>query len=706
MERKDYFATCQGGFEELLKTELFNLGIEQVKIAQGGVHFSCDQKNVYKVLLHTRLASRILMPLKNAKIFTDSDLYSAVFSIDWNNIFDPRNNFFVHFNGTNEVIRNSNYGAMRVKDAVVDYFERNGKARPSVDKDNPDVRIHIYLNKDDCVISYDLSGEALNIRGYRKDTGAAPLRETLAASILVRSDWEKDEVLLDPMCGCGTILIEAAMLARNIPPQINRFHWGFDYYLGHNVKLWNEVLDEARSQILPSNETKNFIGFDLDRSVIAKAKANARAAGVSDDIHFDCRDVKNLKNPFQDKKGAIITNPPYGERLGATPALIALYGLLGEKLKEHFAGFKVSIISSEDDLLNCVRMRSHRQFKVRNGQLDCILKNYRLGENSHLQVNRENEERIAAPDFGNRLAKNIKKLTAWAEKEGIDCYRLYDADLPEYNLAVDKYQDYLVVQEYKAPKNIDPKKARGRLLDAISTALKIIGIASDKLVLKTREKQKGTSQYQKLSHKGEYFDVNEYGVKFWVNLTDYLDTGLFLDHRLTRKMIGQKAKDKRFLNLFAYTGSASVHAALGGALATTTIDMSNTYLNWAENNFDLNDINMCGHKFIQADCLKWLSETREKFDLIFIDPPTFSNSKRMEQTFDVERDQLVLFKNLKRILSENGEIIFSNNKRNFKMDLEGLGSLGLTAQNISKQTLPLDFARNVHIHNCWIIKEV
>lgn len=711
-----YFATTARGFEEMLKTELMQLGIEECKVAQGGVHFTCEQKGVYKALLHSRLASRILLPLTTAKIFDEIDLYTAIISFAWEDLFDERDSFFVDFNGTNDEIRHSKFGAMRVKDGIVDHFERKGLNRPNVDKEMPDVRIHVYLNREDAIISLDLSGDALHLRGYRTDTGKAPLRETLAASIIMRSEWEKGTPMVDPMCGSGTLLIEAAQMQANIPPQLTRLHWGFDSWKGHQPELWEAVLSEAKNAIIDDenidnkNVEPNFFGFDLDHRVIAKAKQNAENAGVAHLIKFKQGDVAAIKNPVPDLKGSVICNPPYGERLGSTPELIALYSVFGQRLKDQFAGWNAAVFSSEPDLLNCLRLRSHRQFKAKNGPLDCIQKNYRLSdrkrEQSELEQLKFDENKQVAPDFANRLKKNIKKIEKWAKQQGLDAYRLYDADLPEYNVAVDRYGDHIVVQEYAAPKNIDEQKARQRLLDAVSATLAVTGIETNKLVLKVRQKQKGTNQYEKLANKGDYFYVEEYGAKLWVNLTDYLDTGLFLDHRLTRKMVGEMAKGKTFLNLFAYTGSATIHAALHGAKSTTTVDMSNTYLNWAEQNLNLNDLDLRKNRLIQSDCLQWLSECRERFEVIFVDPPTFSNSKRMENSWDVQRDHLDLFKQLKRILTDDGVIVFSNNKRNFRMDMEGLNELGLTAENITKQTIPLDFERNPQIHNCWIVKNV
>ena len=711
---KQLFATTARGFEELLKSELTELGAQDAKVAQGGVHYWADDETLYRTLLWSRLSSRILLPIVQAKVFSDLDLYSAVVGVNWLDYFDEKVHFFVDFNGTNQEIRHTQFGAMRVKDGIVDYFERHGRARPNVDKAQPDIRIHAYLNRDDVVLSLDLSGDALHMRGYREDTGKAPLRETLAAAIVLRSGWQKGTPLVDPMCGSGTLLIEAAQMEAQIAPQLYRLHWGFDFWQGHNQAAWEKVKEEALALAEAEKQRENpphFYGFDLDHRVLQKAKQNAKNAGVAHLMQWQQGDVAAIKNPSPNVAGTVICNPPYGERLGTTPALIALYSVFGQRLKQQFAGWNASIFSGEPSLLDCLRLRSHRQFKAKNGPLDCVQKNYQIAERAEqsavenaLEFDRTSSvSSDVAVDFANRLQKNIKKIEKWAKQQGLDAYRLYDADLPEYNLAVDRYADHIVVQEYAAPKNIDENKARQRLLDAVNATLNVTGIETNKLILKVRQKQKGTNQYEKLANKGEYFYVNEYGAKLWVNLTDYLDTGLFLDHRLTRKMLGEMAQGKDFLNLFAYTGSATVHAALGKAKSTTTVDMSNTYLNWAEQNLLLNDIEGKQHKLIQADCLQWLEKCDRQFDLIFVDPPTFSNSKRMEDSWDVQRDHIKLMTNLKRILRPNGTIVFSNNKRGFKMDFAKLEELGLSAVEISHKTLPLDFERNKQIHNCWLV---
>jgi 23S rRNA (guanine2445-N2)-methyltransferase / 23S rRNA (guanine2069-N7)-methyltransferase len=231
----------------------------------------------------------------------------------------------------------------------------------------------------------------------------------------------------------------------------------------------------------------------------------------------------------------------------------------------------------------------------------------------------------------------------------------------------------------------------------------VLDIPTEKVVLKTRTKQKGSNQYQQLNQTRQAIVVNEYGAKLKVNLWDYLDTGLFLDHRKTRQLVAQKAKNKSLLNLFAYTGSVSLQAALHGAKEITTVDMSNTYLNWAQDNFAINKLTGHKYQFVQADCLQWLKANTQLFDVIFIDPPTFSNSKRMEDSFDVQRDHIAVLTDALKSLAPGGEIIFTNNKRNFKMDLQHIDNLGLTASSITELTRDKDFQRNKHIHNSWLI---
>ncbi|VFP87927.1 Ribosomal RNA large subunit methyltransferase K/L [Candidatus Erwinia haradaeae] len=307
-------------------------------------------------------------------------------------------------------------------------------------------------------------------------------------------------------------------------------------------------------------------------------------------------------------------------------------------------------------------------------------------------------------DYANRLRKNIKKLDKWARIQGIECYRIYDRDLPDCKVSVDRYGAWIVIHEYVPPITINTLKTFQHFLNIIYTTLEVLQQPVNRVVLKTRLKQKGKDQqYQKIDQNGNYLLVTEFYAKLLVNLTDYIDTGLFLDHRITRKMIGKISRGKDFLNLFAYTGSASVYAGLGGALSTTSIDMSHTYLSWAKRNMCLNGLSGNKHYFLRANCFHWLRNAKEKFDIIFVNPPTFSNSKKMRRSFDVQRDYLELLWHLKRLLRMHGKILFSNNKHSFKMNLSSLGSIGMTATEITDKTQPKDFTHAHSIIKCWII---
>lgn len=695
------FASTALGLEELLKNELEALGAHACRIVPGGVHFEGDQTVLYTSLLWSRLASRVLLPITECEVWSDRDLYLGAQMVNWPEWFADDATFVVQFHGTSEEIRHSQYGALKVKDAIVDSFTRRQLPRPSVDREAPDIVIHVRLHRRTAHIALDLSGTSLHLRGYRLRQGKAALKETLAAAIVLRSGWHPGTPFVDPMCGAGTLAIEAAMLAADCAPGLHRTRWGFQRWKQHDAACWAAVSAEAQTRFRRGLAAAQpcLLAQDRDGQVLQAARENARRAGVASLITFREQDIRDLRNPFPpEQRGTVLCNPPWGERLESEPALIALYNQLGRIVRQQFPGWRLSVYSTSPALLDCLPLRSERQFLLKNGPLDGIQKNYPL-----LAQPADGAASGAAEDYANRLRKNCRRLDKWARREGVTCYRLYDADLPNYNVAVDRYEDKVVVQEYAPPKTVDSRKARQRLFDVIQATLEVLDLAPGDLILKTRERQKGKSQYQKLADRADFMTVREYDARLLVNLTDYLDTGLFIDHRLARRQIQAMSRDKDFLNLFAYTGTATVYAGLGGARSTTSVDLSRTYLEWAERNLRLNGLTGRAHRLIQADCLSWLASTTEQFDLIFVDPPTFSNSKRMSEDFDVQRDHLHLLTALKAHLRPGGTILFSNNKRKFQLDEAGLAAHGLSARNITQQTLSPDFSRNPRIHHCWLI---
>lgn len=704
-----FLALTSLGIEILLAEELTELGADNVSQKPEGIYFTANYKTAYDICLRTRLATRVLLTIGHGPAKNKSELFATASAIDWQQHFACHHSFAIDFVGKSDEIRNTQFGGLTIKDAIVDQFRAQGNERPSVDKKSPDISFQARLVKQQVTIYLDFSGRGLFQRGYRQHSGAAPLKENLAAAIIKRSGWLNDtsKPLLDPMCGSGTILIEAVMMAANYAAGIDRKNWGFEHWLGHQDDIWQAQLlfaVEQSEQGLSCLKTKVF-GIDIDSRVLKTAQQNARNAGVQQFIEFACKDANKLNNVYG-QPGTILFNPPYGERIGELPELVESFVLLGKKLKDQFIDWRLSILTANLELLSMLKLASFKRYKFKNGPLDCQLANYHVDEKQVAGSNTQPAMDQKNSAFANRLIKNKKSLKSWLNKQQIECYRLYDADIPEYNVAIDIYGDYLVIHEYAAPVTIDPSKAAKRLQEVLYFAPQVLAIATDKVVVKTRTKQKGSNQYQQLSKTKQAVVVSEYGAKLKVNLWDYLDTGLFLDHRKTRQIVAQKAKNKSLLNLFAYTGSVSLQAALHGAKHITTVDMSNTYLNWAQENFAINKLSSHRYQFVQADCLHWLKTNTALFDIIFIDPPTFSNSKRMTDSFDVQRDYLLIMADALKCLAPGGEIIFTNNKRNFKMDNEQMQALGLNASSISELTRDKDFQRNKHIHNSWLITRI
>ncbi|WP_340122133.1 bifunctional 23S rRNA (guanine(2069)-N(7))-methyltransferase RlmK/23S rRNA (guanine(2445)-N(2))-methyltransferase RlmL [Methylobacter svalbardensis] len=778
------FATTPKAMETILTDELSALGITHIKATLAGVAFQGDLETAYRACLWSRTANRILLVLSSFEVKTQEDLYNGVQKIDWFEHINPEDSFAVSFSAKNsEAINNTHFGALKVKDAIVDQMRDKFQIRPSINTEQPSIRINVYLNGETAQLSLDLSGESLHRRGYRDVNIKAPMKENLAAAMLLRSGWpqiaKQQGSLIDPMCGSGTLLLEGAMIAADYAPGLLRDYFGFIGWKKHDAECWKKLRAEAEQRKkIGMEKLPVIVGFDQNRQTVNTALAHIANAGLQHKIHVERRDIEDAEPAESWKPGLLICNPPYGERLGDEQETAELYKKFGASLKAHFIGWKAAMIISNPELGFRLGIRSQKPITLFNGALECKLLRLDIEESNFFtpkartqeeriaqvtEISKTQEQRIAqvtetrpAPQlettgtdkeasvsgaksvtdrdisepvaavmFANRLKKNLKKLSKWAKKNHITCYRVYDADLPEYAVAVDIYQGevyrsqltpltdipvgeqtWINVQEYEPPKSIDQHKADQRLAGLLAEIPRVLGVNSDQVFLKIRRKQKSTDQYEKQGDQGRFHIIEEGGCKLLVNFEDYLDTGLFLDHRPIRMMIQQQAKGKSFLNLFAYTGSATVHAAMGGAASTTTVDMSNTYINWAKKNMALN-ANEGAHEFIQADCLEWLATEAElpskHYDLIFLDPPTFSNSKRMDEAFDIQNDHVQLINNAISLLSPGGVLYFSTNFRRFKIDKQALSDF--IVEDISAATIPEDFARNPKIHYCWRIKE-
>ncbi|QVL17431.1 bifunctional 23S rRNA (guanine(2069)-N(7))-methyltransferase RlmK/23S rRNA (guanine(2445)-N(2))-methyltransferase RlmL [Pseudomonas qingdaonensis] len=728
-DRFELYLTCPKGLEGLLAEEARGLGLEDVREHTSAIRGEADMETAYRLCLWSRLGNRVLLVLKRFNMKNADDLYDGVNAVDWQDHLEATGSLAVEFSGHGSGIDNTHFGALKVKDAIVDKLRNAAGERPSVDKLNPDLRVHLRLERGEAILSLDLSGHSLHQRGYRLQQGAAPLKENLAAAVLIRAGWPRiaaqGGALADPMCGVGTFLVEAAMIAADIAPNLRRERWGFSAWLGHVPALWRKLHDEAkaRAEAGLARPPLWIRGYEADPRLIQPGRNNVERAGLSDWIKIYQGEVGSFEpRPDQNQKGLVICNPPYGERLGDEASLLYLYQNLGERLRQACLNWEAAVFTGAPDLGKRMGIRSHKQYAFWNGALPCKLLLIRVQPDQFVTGERRQPERERGSEpsepvvsvaseparlseggqmFANRLQKNLKQLGKWAKRESVTCYRVYDADMPEYALAIDLYHDWVHVQEYAAPRSIDPEKAQARLFDALAAIPQALNIDQSRVVIKRRERQSGTKQYERQSSQGQFTEVSEGGVKLLVNLTDYLDTGLFLDHRPMRMRIQREAAGKRFLNLFCYTATASVHAAKGGARSTTSVDLSKTYLDWARRNFSLNGFSD-KNRLEQGDVMAWLQACREEYELIFIDPPTFSNSKRMEGVFDVQRDHVELLDLAVARLAPGGVLYFSNNFRKFQLD-EHLQER-YAVEEITAQTLDPDFARNSKIHRAWRIQ--
>jgi len=734
-------ASAPRGFADLLSGELTACGAQAVRERALGVGFSGSLECAYRTCLWSRVASRVYLELAHFRAQDASEFHDAVCALDWSAQLAPGATLACDFSGRHPAITHTHFGALKLKDGIVDALRAATGVRPDVARERPDVRVHAHAHGTQITLSIDLSGESLHRRGYRSAAGEAPLKENVAAGVLLRAGWESlvgrpadreslvarpadraptAEQFLDPLCGSGTLCIEAALIAADRAPGLTRDYFGFLGWRGHDAALWGRLRAEAEARACAGDLTSvRVYGRDRDSRAIERARGNAARAGIAHLTHFE---TGALSGAAPAAAGAaagpalVCTNPPYGERLADRQGARALHRELGRVLRERFQGWSAAVLTSPELGME-LGLRAYRTHTVWNGGLECRLLRIRVEPESAREPGTLGrgvahlKESPGARMFANRLAKNLKRLRPWAERESISCYRLYDADMPEYAFAIDLYraiepeETWLYVQEYAAPAEIEPEAVRRRRGEVLASLPGVTGVGPERTRLRTRRRTRRGEQYLKVGGESRFHTVLEGRLRLRVNFDDYLDTGLFLDHRITRARLRAATHGRRFLNLFAYTGTATVYAADGGALSTTSVDLSATYLTWAQQNLALNALTGTQHRFVQADCRVWLDEAARgaaRFDLIFIDPPTFSNSKRMEGVLDVGRDHPALIDACARLLAPGGFIVFSTNAQRFRLDT-GL-SERYDIGDISALTLPLDFARNPRIHRCYEVR--
>ena len=740
--------TCADGLEIPLQTELTSFGIPSEIKSTGRLTVVGTLKDLYTICLWSRVASRVLMLIKRKNINNEYDvaeqLYGLAKSISWTEQFNLEQTFAIRLSVDKRVAVSQQFAMLRIKDAIADTFNEVYDSRPNVDSKNPDFAIFATVNDKQAELYLDLSGTSLHRRGYRVAMTDAPLKENLAAALLYSAGWHLQNAsndapyynaLIDPMCGSGTFIIEALLMhcdyAVGIDKAANQF--GFYQWQHHDDTLWTAMIDEAQTRfreglaiaIEQPDTLPLILGFDADSGAILATQKNLIAAGLQDLlplIDLETRALDQLKATLQPmvKDGRlsnplVITNPPYSERLGDEDYIRPLYQALGLILQDSFAGSGVDpmigILAANVEQVDILPISEPKTLRCHNGAITVYFRYGQLiaGQVGSLMSRFEKREIEVEEglDFINRLQKNLGKLRKQAAKEKVSNIRVYDADLPDFKVAIDLYGDYVHVQEYAPPKTIPPETAKKRFNLALMGIREVLDINREQVFIKTRARQSGNDQYSKQGNtekKGKFYIAREDDAYFYVNFTDYLDTGLFIDHRNMRARIKANSRNKSVLNLFAYTCTASVHAALAGAKKVTSVDLSQNYLDWGKQNFVLNglDVSRNNYQFVAADIFEWIKDNTEQFDIIFIDPPTFSNSKKFQGTFDVQRDHAALINRAMNRLTADGVLYFSNNFTRFELDEQLTERYDIT--DVTHQTIGFDFNIKKPIHQSFEIR--
>ncbi len=736
----DLVAACAFGLEAIVRRELAGLDIEATIGESGRVHFRGSLETVAKANLWLRCADRILIRVAEFPAADFDALFESTKAICWGEWIPVDGEFTVTGRSVKSTLTSVPACQRAVKRAIVDAMRRD-HATEELAESGASYPVDIALLKDTATITIDTTGRSLHRRGYRSAVTAAPLKETLAAAMVMLSYWKRDRPLIDPFCGSGTILIEAAMIGRKMAPgQSREFH--FEQWKEAPREALLELRTEALQGVLETLPQR-LLGSDTDFRVLRFARENAEAAGVTADMHFETADVRDLRSSR--RFGCLITNPPYGMRLGRDWEIEELYASLPNVLR-HLTTWSFYFLTSHSGFERILGRDANRRRKLYNGRIECTYYQFQgpkpvsdtpkpasepeaMSDATEPQESPEQKSKPAKtgrpyvhavgdaafgalPDnaqhqadlFATRLRKRAKHFRKMMARRNITCFRLYERDVPEIPLVVDRYENYLHLSEFERPHDRDPAQHAAWLDLMAETAGAALDVPKQNVFLKRRSRQRGNTQHEKVAETDRKIKVQEGGLTFLVNLADYIDTGLFLDHRVTRGMVREQAAGKHFLNLFAYTGSFTTYAAAGGAASTTSVDLSQTYLDWAQENLAANGLTGPHHQFAAMDIGEFVRRHRpgEVYDLVVCDPPTFSNSKRTDQDWNVQTDAVPLLKNILKLVRPGGVIFFSTNFRRFKFESESL--MATSIHEISKQTVPDEF-RNRRIHRCWRIEK-
>lgn len=750
----ELLAATAFGLEAVVVRELAGMGMVGKAVSTGRVLFRGGAGAICAANLRLRAADRVLLRVGEFGAGDFGELFEGVRGLAWEEWLGRDACFPV--SGRSVKSRLSSVPACQriVKKAIV---ERLRAAHGVVELPETGARfgVEVSLLEDRATLTIDTSGAGLHKRGYRTSVGEAGLKETLAAGLVLLSAWRPGRALIDPFCGTGTICIEAALIGLNRAPGLKR-RFDAEAWPALARSLWEEAREAARAGERGELE-QPIAGYDIDEEALRFAGAHARKAGVAGAVRFERRDFLELASELE--HGCIVTNPPYGARMGESEEVEALYRSFPTVLRR-LPTWSHHVLTARADFERVVGQEATRRRKLFNAQIECTYYQFLGPKPPHMRRGRGEEAREGlvtalggseagdgvgdgvggsvgrpggsaaarggnrsegagglgageAPAFGGLRERDEAELALFERTlvncvrhrrryaaRGITCYRVYERDMPDVPLVIDRYEDRVHVFEHEREHGRTPAQHADWLDRCRDIVARVMGV--EKVYMKTRLRQRGLRQHEKLGESGEFFTVREGGLSFLVNLADYTDTGLFLDHRATRGMVRREAKGRRFLNLFCYTGSFTVYAAAGGAAGTTSVDLSRTYLEWAKRNMSINGFTgFTGreHRYVRSDVAAFLRghERGAHYDLAVVDPPTFSNSTATEEDWEVQRSHGEVLGLVMGLMSPGGVVYFSTNSRRFRL-AEELGAF--LPREISNRTVPEDF-RNRRVHRCW-----
>ncbi len=711
--RYSYTATCSQGLEPLLSDEIYSLGGTSVITDRNTVQFQGGLDTGYAACLWSRFASRVFLSITDFPCHSEDDLYTFTLGFDWAVHMNQHTTFSVGVSLGETEITHSRYALFRVKDGLVDFFKQTTGDRPTVEPRRPDIRFHVHIDNSKGSLNIDLSGESLHRRGYRAQAGVAPLKENLAAAIVAFSGFSQstsaNRIFLDPMCGSATLLIEAAMIYGDTAPGLSRNYFGFFGWKQHDQALWSRLIDEAvvREEDKQDKLWPKIIGYDADQEIVAVARKNIRQAGLENRIQVKQAELHWLQKPAD--KGYLVTNPPYGERLLEKYEAAGLYSFLGRRLAEQFSGWNFGVLLSNPDLGEKLGLSAQEKYRLYNGPLSCRLHCGTVlmpdaGSAFSWKTTSQPMDGERTP-LANRLRKNLKSLLRWAEREHLHCFRIYDRDLPDFNFTIDCYDRLIFVREYRAAKNVDPKRADKRFQTALSTLRDLFGIGRSRILIKRAHSHSGKSKKFLSDRKKtvrKMTEILEGNCRFVIDFNHRKTTGLHFHLRNIHKQIYKQSSGKRFLHLYCSSGVGTIQAAAGNSATTTTVSPSFESIEWCRRNLAVNGFSNSCHPTVHLDPLKWLKKDKNTYDLILISPQVSHLSFKESRLLNLQQTHSTLISLCMERLAPHGTLIFCTDMKKFKLDTELTNRFAVN--DISRKTLPEDCRRNPVIHKCWELR--